>query len=142
MMKAYNAVAVFSPDGKSVLMCRRRADPYKGLLNFVGGKIEPGESGEKAAYRELFEETGIASEQIELKHVMDFTYLCDGFLLEIWTGRLKEDVPLVEEKNPLLWVGVEENREAFFDGTRFAGDGNIGHIINKILIHKKEILGF
>ena len=73
---------------------------------------------------------------------MDFTYLYDGFLLEIWTGRLKEDVPLVEEKNPLLWVGVEENREAFFDGTRFAGDGNIGHIINKILIHKKEILGF
>ena len=64
MRKAYNAVAVFSPDGKSVLMCERKADPYKGLKNFVGGKIEPGESGEKAAYRELFEETGIASEQI------------------------------------------------------------------------------
>mgnify|MGYP002509000193 CR=1 FL=1 len=49
-------------------------DPYKGLINFVGGKIEPNENGEDAAYRELLEETGITRSDISLVHLMDFTY--------------------------------------------------------------------
>ena len=141
MKNGFNAIAVFSEDGKKLLMCERKKEPYKGLLNFVGGKIEDGEDGTDAAYRELFEETGIGKEKIELKRVMDFTYFSDGFYLEIYAGRLSSPVVLKEEKNPLLWVGVDENREAFFDSSRFAGDGNIGHIIRKITVHKKELLG-
>ncbi len=70
-MQGYNLIAVFSPDGEKVLMCRRIKDPYNGLMNFVGGKIEPGEDGETAAYRELFEETGISRRDIKLIHLMD-----------------------------------------------------------------------
>ncbi|MBQ9543664.1 MAG: NUDIX hydrolase [Clostridia bacterium] len=139
-MTSYNAIAVFSADAKLLLMCERKKDPYKGLLNFVGGKIEEGETGSEAAYRELFEETGIDKDKIVLKPVMDLVYRCDGFYLEIYAGRLKEKVELKEEKNPLLWVDVEENRDLFFDSSRYAGDGNIGHIVRKILIHKKEYL--
>ncbi len=58
-MKGYNIIAVYSADQKTLLMCRRFHDPYMGLLNFVGGKIEPDEDGMDAAYRELWEETGI-----------------------------------------------------------------------------------
>ena len=66
-MQGYNLIVVFSPEGDKVLMCRRIKEPYKGLSNFVGGKIEPGEDGETAAYRELFEETGITRRDIQLR---------------------------------------------------------------------------
>lgn len=69
-------------------------DPYKGQLNYVGGKVEEGESSEKAAYRELEEETGIARRQIRLFRLMDIRYYHQGFVLEIYVSRLEEDVSL------------------------------------------------
>ena len=53
-----NVILVFDREKKKLLMCRRRKPPYQGLLNLVGGKVEPGEEREHAAYRELWEETG------------------------------------------------------------------------------------
>lgn len=50
-MQGYNIIVVFDERRERVLLCRRRKEPYKGLLNFVGGKIEPGEEGLAAAYR-------------------------------------------------------------------------------------------
>jgi 8-oxo-dGTP diphosphatase len=38
---------VLSPKGDEWLMCKRRKDPYKGLYNLVGGKIEKGEDVER-----------------------------------------------------------------------------------------------
>lgn len=135
-MRGYNVIAVFAPDRRTMLMCRRVKDPYKGLLNMVGGKIESGEDGCTAAYRELFEETGITRGDIRITHLMTFTYpLCDEYV-EVYAGGLKRAVTLREEKNPLLWVDVSEN---FFDMKRFAGEGNIGHIMEHIKIHRSEI---
>ena len=54
-----NCIVVFSREKDSVLFCRRKKEPYAGLFNFVGGKVEADESSEDAAYRELLEETGI-----------------------------------------------------------------------------------
>lgn len=135
-MRGYNVVAVFAPDKRTMLMCRRVKDPYKGLLNMVGGKIEPGEDGFDAAYRELFEETGITRENIRLVHLMDFSYPLCGEYVEVYAGGLKQEVTLREEKNPLLWTSVSEN---FFDMKKFAGEGNIGHIMEHIKIHETEI---
>ena len=58
-MQGYNLIVVFDENSEKMLMCRRKKDPYKGLLNFVGGKIEQNEEGMHAAYRELEEETGL-----------------------------------------------------------------------------------
>ena len=44
-MQRYNLIAVFGPDKRKLLLCRRCRDLYKRLLNFVGGKIEPEEDG-------------------------------------------------------------------------------------------------
>lgn len=135
-MRGYNVVAVFSPDRSSMLMCKRVKDPYKGLLNMVGGKIENGEDGYSAAYRELFEETGITKDDIRLVHLMDFSYpLCDEYV-EVYVGGLKREVTLREEKNPLLWISTDKN---FFDMREFAGEGNIGHIMEHIKLHWTEI---
>ena len=123
-MQGYNVIWVFNPPSDKVLMCKRRKDPYKGLYNLVGGKIEQNEDGLAAAYRELREETGICD--IEIFHLMDFTYfLSDACLVEVYFGRLSREEDAQGDENELVWVGADEN---FFDMSRFAGEGNIGHI--------------
>ena len=60
-MRGYNVIVVYNENADKILMCKRKKDPYKGLANFVGGKIEKNENGLDAAYRELEEETTITS---------------------------------------------------------------------------------
>ena len=125
-----NCSVVFNKTKDAVLFCKRMSDPYEGCLNFVGGKVEPGELSIDAAYRELQEETGITPKQIQLYHFMDITYYHQGFVLEMYTGILEDEVKLHEEKNPLLWLPLKEN---FTDRNRFAGEKNIARIINVAL---------
>ena len=128
-MKIMNVIVVYDRTRQQILMCLRRKDPYKGKLNFVGGKLEAGETSEEAAYRELQEETGIRREQITLVHLMDMVYYTYDMKLEIFTGWLKEEVTVSGEENDLLWLDADEN---FEDMNRFAGEGNIAHIIEMI----------
>lgn len=58
-MEKCNCIVVFNIDKDKILFCKRVKNPYKGLYNFVGGKIEAAENSINAAYRELQEETGI-----------------------------------------------------------------------------------
>lgn len=58
-MQGYNVLMIYSKDMTELLMCKRLKNPYKGLSNLVGGKIENEEVGIDAAYRELFEETNL-----------------------------------------------------------------------------------
>lgn len=51
------SVAVLAAD--SVLLVRRGREPSRGLWAFPGGRVEPGETDEAAAVREVFEETGL-----------------------------------------------------------------------------------
>ena len=136
-MKRYNVIAVYSPDETKLLMCRRAKNPYKGMLNFVGGKIEDDETDEAAAYRELREETGITADLIRLTHVMDFIYYHTDIVLMLYAGRLRSDVQLTEEENQLLWVDRTEN---FCDVNRFAGDCNIEHMLRQIEFYREDIL--
>lgn len=128
-MQGYNCIIVYNKAQDKLLFCKRMKDPYKGLFNLVGGKIEEGESGFEAAYRELEEETGINSSQIELSHMMDFTYHNQNCYVEVYVGVLKQSVILKEEAHPLVWLETHEN---FFDLTRFAGEGNIGHMLEQV----------
>ena len=126
-MQGYNLIVVFDKRRERVLLCRRRKEPYKGLLNFVGGKIEPGEEGLAAAYRELREETGLTEADISLFHFMDLTYYRGApCRLEVYAGRLKGPAQVQGEENQLIW---QDAKEDMFDRTRFAGMGNMGHIM-------------
>lgn len=136
-MLSYNAIAVFNAMGDRILLCRRRKNPYKGLSNFVGGKIKPGEDGLTAAYRELWEETAITREDVCLTHFMDFVYHVDGIVLEVYAGQLRRDVPVHGEENELYWSPLDCN---FFDPETYAGDGNLGHILRLILAEKEKVL--
>ncbi|MGW4064808.1 NUDIX hydrolase [Amycolatopsis sp. NPDC004747] len=48
----------FDPYGR-LLLIRRRNDPGSGQWSLPGGRVEPGETDEKAVVRELREETGL-----------------------------------------------------------------------------------
>lgn len=136
-MKGVNIIVVFNENSSKILMCKRKKDPFMGLCNFVGGKIENGESGTDAAYRELFEETGISRSDITLTHLMDFTYYCEKCLLEVYVGKLTHSVSVYGEENELFWEDINSN---FFDIKRYAGKGNIGHLMEIIKEHQKELM--
>ncbi len=136
-MLGYNLIIVYSEDCSQILMCKRRKDPYQGLSNFVGGKIEVGESGLEAAYRELWEETSISSKDIMLHHLMDFTYYYQDCYVEAYVGRLKHAVELREEENTLYWSDFHHN---FFDMTLYAGEGNIGHLLEQVKMYQSKLL--
>jgi 8-oxo-dGTP diphosphatase len=119
-----------------LLMCKRKKAPYIGLLNLVGGKIEPDEAGMHAAYRELWEETGISEADIRLTHMMDFTYHMYNCYVEVYVGRLKHSVVVQGDENDLFWSDLNHN---FFDVNEYAGEGNIGHIIETIKRYSDKI---
>ena len=129
IMQGYNCIIIYNQYKDKLLFCKRIKDPYKGLYNFVGGKIESDEDGFASAYRELEEETGISRAQIQLFHMMDFTYYNQDCYVEVYVGQLEKEVYLKEELHPLYWLDVNEN---FFDINRFAGEGNIGHMVEQV----------
>lgn len=133
-MKKMNVIVVFNTTLENTLMCRRTKEPYMGMYNLVGGKIEKENDGLNEAYRELQEETNIKKSDIELIHFMNLTYAKWNKELEVYYGILKNEVELIEEVNKLEWVSINDN---FFDMNRYAGEGNIGHIIEEIKIDLK-----
>lgn len=100
-MRKLNLIVVFNKTLDKILFCIRAKEPYKGLYNFVGGKVEENETDDEAAYRELFEETGISRDDIELDHFMDLNYFKYENNLQVYYGILKYEVKLVEEENKL-----------------------------------------
>ena len=134
-MKKMNVIVVFDNKIENVLLCKRTKEPYIGMYNLVGGKIEKENDGLNEAYRELEEETNIKKKDIDLIHFMNLTYTKWNKELEVYYGILKNEVELIEEVNKLEWISVNDN---FFDMNRYAGEGNIGHIIEEIKIDLKS----
>ena len=135
-MKKLNVILVYSKDENKILMCKREKEPYKGKFNLVGGKVEKDEDELHAAYRELYEETGIRSDDIVLTHIMNFQYIMQDMELEVYAGKLNKDIKLIEEVNKLYWINKNEN---FFDLEKYAGEGNIGHMLQQVEIYKDKI---
>ena len=95
--------------GDRFLICQRPAHKARGLLwEFVGGKVESGETKEQALGRECREELdiGIRVERqfMEVVHVYpDLTVRLTLFLASIWDGE-----PKLLEHNDRRWITVDE----------------------------------
>lgn len=127
---------VLNQEANQVLMCFRNKDPYKGKYNLIGGKIELGEDYLTSAYRELLEETGVTNSDISLKPFIDYKWHMLDMEMKVFIGKLNKEVELIEEVHELFWIDIKEN---FFDSKRFAGEGNIGHMV-EIYLEYPEIV--
>lgn len=135
-MIEYNLVFVLNKEKNHVLMCLREKDPYKGLYNLIGGKIEKNETHLESAYRELLEETNISKDDITLVPFIDYKWHTFDMSMDVFIGRLNKEVKLIEEVNKLYWMPLEEN---FFDMNKFAGEGNIGHMMEIYKLNKEIV---
>lgn len=79
----------------TVLVRQYRKPVEAAILEIPAGKIDPGETAEQAAYRELREEVGFISGQVE--HLMDF-YSSPGFCNEKLGLFLATDAELGEQQ--------------------------------------------
>lgn len=52
-------VVALVPAGEGIVVVRRNIEPQRGTLTLPGGYIDPGETWQEGAQRELLEETGI-----------------------------------------------------------------------------------
>ncbi len=136
-MQGYNLIVVYNNKEDKILMCRRKKNPYMGMSNFVGGKIESQEASSDAAYRELHEETSISKDDITLTHFMDMKYYLENCYVEVFVGKLNKEVTLVGDENELYWSSLNNN---FFDLNMYAGSGNIGHILELVNFHRTDLL--
>ncbi len=100
-MKKMNVIVIFNKDFEKTLMCKRTKEPYMGMYNLVGGKIEKENDGLNEAYRELEEETNITKKDVSLVHFMNLTYSKWNKELEVYYGILNKEVELIEEVNKL-----------------------------------------
>ena len=130
-MKKMNMIVIFNKNLNKTLMCKRTKEKYKGMLNLVGGKIDKENDRLNEAYRELCEETNIKKDDVDLVYFMNLIYVKWDKELEVYYGILNKDVTLIPEVNKLEWVDINDN---FFDMNKYAGEGNIGHIIEEIKI--------
>ena len=68
---------------------------------------------------------------------MNFQYKMQDMELEVYAGKLNKNVDLIEELNKLYWIDKNEN---FFDLEKYAGEGNIGHMVQQVEIYKDKVL--
>jgi 8-oxo-dGTP diphosphatase/2-hydroxy-dATP diphosphatase len=99
----------FVVEGEQVLLGMKKRGFGAGRWNGFGGKVEPGESIETAAARELREECGIEALEMELSGIHEFEFEAErGTILEVHVfrvGRFTGDPVETEEMRP-EWFSV------------------------------------
>ena len=91
------------------LACQRPAHKARGLLwEFVGGKVEPGESKEQALIRECQEELAVTIAVRDMFMEVDHVYPDLTVHLTLFNASIAEGIPQKIEHNDLRWITVEE----------------------------------
>ena len=91
------------------MICQRPANKARGLLwEFVGGKVEPGETKKQALIRECQEELAITLNVGEI--FMDVTHEYPDLTvhLTLFHATIREGIPLKLEHNDIRWITVDE----------------------------------
>ena len=98
-------VAALIWDNNQFMICQRPAHKARGLLwEFVGGKVEPGETKEQALIRECREELAITLSVGEV--FMDVTHEYPDITvhLTLFQATVAEGIPQKLEHNDIQWI--------------------------------------
>ena len=110
-----DVVAALIWEGDRFLACQRPAHKARGLLwEFVGGKVEPGESLEDALIRECREELDItvAPRDVFMEVIHEYPDLT--VRLTLFNAAIAEGTPKALEHHDIRWITVRE-----IDGLEF-----------------------
>ena len=98
-------VAALIFEGERFMICQRPAHKARGLLwEFVGGKVEPGESGEDALKRECREELGVEIEVGEVYMELLHRYPDITVHLTLYRAAIVAGTPRLLEHNDLRYI--------------------------------------
>ena len=110
-----DVVAALIWEGDRFLACQRPAHKARGLLwEFVGGKVEPGESLEDALIRECREELDITVAPRDVFMAVIHEYPDLTVRLTLFNATIAEGTPKALEHHDIRWVTVRE-----IDGLEF-----------------------
>jgi 8-oxo-dGTP diphosphatase len=107
--KLIEVVAALIWRGEKFMICQRPANKARGLLwEFVGGKVEQGESLAQALVRECREELAITIQPSEIFAQLTHEYPDVIVHLTIFNATIKEGEPQLLEHNDLKWITKEQ----------------------------------
>ena len=105
MHKITRVVAALIWDGNKFLICQRPAHKTRGLLwEFVGGKVEPGETGEQALIRECREELDVGVQVGQLFMEVMHAYPDLTVSLSLYHATIAEGTPKMLEHHDIHWI--------------------------------------
>ena len=108
-------VAALIVDNGRFLICQRPAYKARGLLwEFVGGKVEPGETKEQALIRECREELAVTLSVGEVFMEVVHAYPDLTVRLTLFRAAIAEGVPQLLEHYDLRWIPVMQIPEYDF----------------------------
>ena len=103
--KVTQVVAALIWDGDRFMICQRPAHKARGLLwEFVGGKVEPGETQEAALIRECREELAIELAVGEVYMEVDHVYPDITIRLILFHASIAQGQPQKLEHNDIQWI--------------------------------------
>ena len=102
-------VAALIWDKDKFMICQRPAHKARGLLwEFVGGKVEPGETKEQALIRECQEELAITLDVGKVFMDVVHEYPDLTVHLTLFHATIREGTPQKLEHNDICWITVNE----------------------------------
>lgn len=108
-------VAALIWDGDRFMACQRPAHKARGLKwEFVGGKVEPGETRAQALIRECREELGVTVHVGDVFMEVDHVYPDLTVHLTLFHASVAEGTPQKLEHNDIRWITVDEIDEYEF----------------------------
>ncbi len=103
--KVTEVVAALIWNEDKFLICQRPAHKARGLLwEFVGGKVEPGETKEQALVRECQEELAVTLSVDDVFMEVDHQYPDLNVHLTLFNAVIYEGTPQMLEHNDIRWI--------------------------------------